>query len=159
MGSIGAAKTYTSTDWNPAIRRWAVQNDTVSPEDRRAIEAFIRQAPRVDNNLSRGIAVSPQQEASLEVGGTFSEGKLASWSTRVGIAQSFARNNVTSEKPKMVIVRLDGGTNNAGKIGGLGGRRYDEGEAIMSSSASFVITKIKRDKAVNGYTTIWVKER
>lgn len=164
MGSIGSGgssstKSYSSADWNPAIKRWAIQNDEVSEDDRKAIEAFISQAPPVTNKLSRGLSMSDEELSKLQVGAEFTDGKLASWSTRVGIAQAFARRNVSEAKPNQVVFRLDEGTDQGGKIGGLGGRRYDEGEVIMSGKAGFVITKIKRDRAVNGYTTVWVKNK
>lgn len=161
MGSIGKASEtiYTDIDWVPAIKRWAIQNDVVTQDDRNAIEAFIAQAPPVTNKISRGLSMSDEELDNLRVGGVFKEDKLTSWSTRVGIAQAFARHNVSKSKPNLVIVRLDEGTDKAAKIGTLGGRRYDEGEAIMSKNAEFEITKIKRERAANGYTTIWVKNR
>lgn len=157
MGSIGSSKTYTSQDWAPAIKRWVIQNDTVSEADRKAIEAFISQSSPITNKLSRGLSMTETELDNLKVGAVFSEGKLASWSTRVGIAQSFARNNQSDSKPYKVVIRLDEGTDKAAKVGRLGGSKYDEGEVIMSSSASFEVTKIKLDK--KNYSTVWVKRR
>ena len=93
----------------------------------------------------------------LEVGGTFSEGKLASWSGQVGQAQSFARNNASDSKPNKVVVRTKSPVSRGAKLAGMvTGSRFAEAETIVSSKAKFKIDRIKKAKQSWQYTEVWV---
>ena len=100
--------------------------------------------------------MSREQASSIQVGDEVSLGGLSSWSSRVGIAQSFARENASDAKPIQVVYRLKGGTDKAAKIGKLGGGRFDEGESIMSSTVKLKVSRVKRVDATK--MEVWVEE-
>lgn len=158
----GMGRSYTYDDYSSAVTKWANDMDSITPEDRRILESFIQD--EVNNigpvssayGISRGISMSDAELDDLQVGGTFAEGKLASWTSKVGTAQSFARENVSGSKPNKVIIRTKDPSYRAAKIGRIMSRKkYAESESIMSSKAKFKITRMKIDK--KNYTEIWVK--
>lgn len=154
--SSGMGKSYTHEQHVSALREWAT-GDYNSLKHSDVLEDFIRKSEPVRvQSLNRGISMTQKQADSISVGDTVSFNGLSSWSSRVGIAQSFARENASDEKPMQVTYRLKGGTDKAAKIGRLGGGRFDEGEAIMSSTAKFKVDRIKK---IDRYRLeVWVKE-
>ena len=161
-GSSGIGGSYAYADYSNTITKWANDMDNITPKDRRVLESFIQD--EVKNvgpvsgayGISRGISMSNAELDALRVGGTFAEGKLASWSSKVGTAQSFARNNVSDNKPNKVIIRTKEPSYQAAKIGRIMPRKkFGEAESIMSSKAKFEITRMKVDK--KNYTEVWVR--
>ena len=153
----GISKTYTHEQHVSALKTWT-QGDYNSLKHSSVLEDFIRQSePSRVQSLNRGVSMTQVQAESIKVGDSVSFDGLSSWPSRVGIAQSFARENASDAKPMQVTYRLKGGTNKAAKVGRLGGlNRYDEGEHIMSSTAKFKVDRIKR---VDRYRMeVWVKE-
>lgn len=156
-GSSGMGGSYSHEQHLSALREWT-QGDYNSLKHSEVLEDFIRQSePSKVQTLNRGISMTQEQANSIKVGDSVSFNGLTSWSSRVGMAQSFARENASDAKPMQVTYRLKGGTNKAAKIGRLGGaNRFDEGEHIMSSTAKFKVDRIKR---VDRYRMeVWVKE-
>lgn len=160
MGGRGSgsrmSKTYTHEQHVSALREWTT-GDYNSLKHSDILEDFIRQSEPVRvHSLNRGVSMSQEQADFIKIGDSVSFDGLSSWSSRVGIAQSFARNNASDAKPMQIVYRLKGGTNKAAKIGRLGGGRYDEGESIMSSKAKFKVDRIKK---IDKYRIeVWVKE-
>jgi len=160
MGGRGSSssmgKTYTHEQHITALKEWTT-GDYNSLKHSDVLEDFIRQSDPVKvQSLNRGVSMTQEQADSIKVGDSVSFDGLSSWSSRVGIAQSFARENASDAKPMQVTYRLKGGTNKAAKVGKLGGGRYDEGESIMSSTAKFKVDRIKR---IDKYKMeVWVKE-
>lgn len=161
--SSGMGGSYTYSDYSKAVSKWANDMDNITPEDRKVLEAFIQSEVEsvgpVSNayGISRGVSMSDAELDALQVGGVFAEGKLASWSSKVGIAQSFARNNASDDKPNKVVIRMKEPSSQAAKIGRVMSqqKKFGEAESIMSSKARFEIVKMKVDR--KNYTEIWVK--
>ena len=156
-GSSGMSRTYTHEQHMSTLEVWT-QGDYNSLKHSDVLEDFIRKSELSKvQSLNRGVSMTQEQADSIKVGDTVSFDGLSSWSSRVGIAQSFARENASDAKPMQVTYRLKGGTDKAAKVGRLGGaNRFDEGEHIMSSTAKFKVDRIKR---VDRYRMeVWVKE-
>ena len=156
-GSSGMNKSYSHEQHLSALKTWT-QGDYNSLRHSNVLEDFIRQSePSKVQSLNRGVSMTQGQADSIKVGDSVSFDGLSSWSSRVGIAQSFARENASDAKPIQVTYRLKGGTDKAAKVGRLGGaNRFDEGEHIMSSTAKFKVDKVKK---VDRYRMeVWVKE-
>lgn len=156
-GNSGMNRVYTREQHISALRTWT-QGDYNSLRHSDVLEDFIRQSePSKVQSLNRGVSMTREQANSIKVGDPVSFDGLSSWSSRVGIAQSFARENASDVKPMQVTYRLKGGTDKAAKVGRLGGaNRFDEGEHIMSSTANFKVDKINK---VDRYRMeVWVKE-
>lgn len=163
-GSTSAAGGYTYEDYAKALTKWSTDMDRITKEDRKILEAFIED--EVKNvgpvkstyGISRGISMSDAELNKLQVGGEFKEGKLASWSSKVGIAQSFARENTSESKPNKVVIRTKEPSGQAAKIGRvMSAKKFGEAEALMSSKAKFEIVKMKIDR--RNYSEIWVKPK
>lgn len=152
----GMERSYSREQHISALREWAT-GDYNSLKHSDVLEDFIRKSDPVRvQSLNRGVSMTQEQADSIRVGDSVSFGGLSSWSSRVGIAQSFARENASDTKPMQVTYRLKNGTDKAAKIGRLGGGRFDEGEATMSSKAKFKVDKIKK---IDRYRMeVWVKE-
>ncbi len=154
-GPSGMSKQYSREDYTKELREWT-QGDYNSLKHSEVLEDFIQKSDPVRvQTLNRGVSMSRQQAESIQVGDSVSFDGLSSWSSRVGIAQSFARNNATDNKPVEVIYRIKGGSDMAAKVGKLGGRRFDEAESIMSSKAKFKVDRLK--KLDSRIMDVWIK--
>lgn len=152
----GMERSYSHEQHVSALKTWT-QGDYNSLKHSDVLEDFIRKSdPARAQSLNRGVSMTQEQADSMKVGDPVSFDGLSSWSSRVGIAQSFARENASDAKPMQVVYRLKGGTDKAAKIGKLGGGRFDEGEAIMSSKAKFKVDRIK--KIDRHRMEVWVSE-
>lgn len=153
-------KLYSEEDYRKTIKKWVEQMDSITPLDADILESFINSQVKSNGSvsyvygLSRGIAMSNAELNALQVGSVFSEDKLSSWSNRSGIAQSFARNNVTEAKPNMVVIRTKDPMYYGAKLkNALTLSKYDEGEVLVSAKAKFEIIKKKKN---GNYIEIWV---
>lgn len=156
-GAFSGGSEYTHEQHVRALETWT-QGDYNSLKHSDILEDFIKKSQPVEvQSLSRGVSMSQEQLDNITVGDEVSFDGLTSWSSRVGIAQSFAKNNTTEEKPQKVVYRIKGGSDKAAKIGKLGGGRYDEGESIMSSTAKFVVDRKKKIDAF--HTEVWLKHK
>ena len=155
---------YTYEDYARVLTRWSTDMDRITTEDRKILESFIKDEVRNVGpvksayGISRGISMSDAELDKLQVGSEFKEGKLASWSSKVGIAQSFARENTSESKPNKVVIRTKEPSKQAAKIGRIvSTKKFGEAEALMSSKAKFEIVKVKIDR--KNYSEIWVKPK
>lgn len=163
MGGRGASSTgYNYSDYQSVVRKWVNDMDHITPREKNVLESFIVDSVKNKGpvsstyGISRGLSMTNNELNNLKVGETFAEGKLTSWSSRVGIAQSFARENTSTSKPNKVIIRTKSPSSQAAKLTGITNlSKYSEAEAIMSSKAKFKIEKIKIDK--KNYSEVWVK--
>lgn len=164
MGGRGSSSagggTFSTSDYMNSLSRWTNQNENITPRDRQILESLIEERSQelgpvsYAYGMSRGMSMSDSELNALHEGGVFQEGKLSSWTGRIGQAQSFARNNVTDSKPNRVIIRTRSPINQAVRLAGLGFRnRFSEAETLVSSKASFIIDRIRQ---TNGYTEVWV---
>lgn len=148
-----------------AIHKWVKEFDKVTDRDREVIEGWIQEESKnnpVTNNLTRGVAMSREEVDRFKEGQSYTEGKLASWSTRAGMAQAHARNNKTDDKPCAVTFRIKNGIKKAAKLGIMQDAKFREGEVVSSKDAKFVISKIKKPKNYDKegwYTEIWLEEK
>ena len=163
----GEPEDYDHATQMKSIRKWVRDFDKVTAQDKKVIESFIywdvkRGRGPISSRLSRGISLSKEDFDNLEVGNEWAEGKLASWSTSIGMATAHSKHNTSDKKPYPVVFRLNTGTSQAAKLtGAYGDYDYKEGEAIMSSKAKFVIVKIKkpRNPLGGGITEVIVEEK
>ena len=163
LAEVGGGNQYTYSDYNNALRKWANNFETINSKDRDILESFIKDRVadvgpvKYAYGLSRGISMSDAELNKLEVGGTFAEGKLTSWSGQIGQAQSFARNNASDSKPNKVIIRTKSPVDQGAKLAGMvTGNKFAEAETIVSSKSKFKIDSIKKAKQNWQYTEVWV---
>lgn len=155
MGGRGSGSSmgrgFTHEDHLSALNAWANTDEhrSVRHGDSRRNEAiledYIAKSAPVTQTLMRGVSISDSELASISEGGIINMNGISSWTTRKGIAQSFARNRVSDGKSNQVVFTLKGGSANAAKMPSrtAGGSRYGEGEAIMSKKAKFRVVSKK----------------
>ena len=163
-GSSGIG-SYTTADYQRVIQNrinnWlATGTDNLTAEDKRVLEAFISEYSAKKGpvsyayGLSRGMSMSDAELDALQPGNVFAEGKISSWSNKIGVAQSYAKGHVSDSKPNQVIIRTKSPISKAAKIGDVLPGKYGLGESLVSSKAKFRVDRRKWNSW--GYTEIWV---
>ena len=162
-GSSGIGK-YTTADYQRVIRNrindWLkTGKDNLTTEDKRIMESFISEYSAKNGpvqyayGLSRGMSMSDAELAALQPGSVLAEGKLSSWSNKVGVAQTYARGHMSDSKPNQVVSRTKSPIKQAAKISDVLPGKYGLGESLISSKAKFRVDKRKKN---GNYTEIWV---
>lgn len=164
-GGSSGLSSYTTADYQRVIRNrinnWlATGTDNLTAEDKRVMEAFISEYSAKNGpvsyayGLSRGMSMSDSELEALKPGAVFTEGKISSWSNKVGVAQSYARGHKSDSKPNQVVIRTKDPISRAAKISDVLPGRYGLGESLVSSKAKFRIDRVKKN---SNYTEVWVK--
>ena len=163
-GSSGMSK-YTDADYQRVIKNrinnWlATGTDNLSTEDKRIMESFISEYSAKNGpvsytyGLSRGISMSDSELEALKPGAIFAEGKISSWTSKNGVAQSYARGHKSDSKSNQVVIRTKDPIDRAAKISDVLPGKYGLGESLVSSKAKFMVDRVKKN---GNYTEVWVK--
>lgn len=164
-GSGSGIGKYTTGDYQRVIRNrinnWLTTGtDNLTTEDKRIMEAFISEYSTKSGpvsyayGLSRGMSMSDSELEALKPGSVLAEGKISSWSNKVGVAQTYARGHKSDSKPNQVVVRTKDPISRAAKISDVLPGKYGLGESLVSSKAKFRVDRVKKN---GNYTEVWVK--